>query len=512
MKKTLLFSICLFLSISYSHAQDAQKIEELKEGYFKDKKYSEFVEYLKSLNVKDNALAAQVDYYKALSRYQQLKYLEETQNWNEYFSQGNTYRDEVVLGAQKAIDSTKNSDSLNIYARLLLWQFHKDKQDAFADTALSGLVDSAVEYSKTDADPKPVKDAADKLFSYQEKGKSKELYRIYVEKITSSDIKDEQFREIAFGFYKEGNLELSEIVYDSFIDRIIKSLPKEKTVPDLINIAKMFAYKNEGPNDALYAEKIFKKIEDTAGKEALGEELVYLRAFNLEKAKEFLAAKDVYVDLAARFPLSSHVDEANYKIAVIFTYVSRDIKTGREYFDKLSQKEPSSPQAISSLYHLGLLSQWENDTAKAKDYYSKLVEKSKDGFHETSVLAKLRLKEIDELKPIEYNLKTFLDAALKEDLVSAITPNINASLYILNKDQEVKINSATNVPMNGCMPVELQYLWSGEIGKTRAASEELLLSALFDTSYSETGTKVINLTIVSPAGTIDRSIDMVDVY
>ncbi len=488
--------------------------DELKAIYFKDNKYPEFVEFLKSLSLKKKEIEPFVDYYTALTRYSQLKFLEEKQNWDEYFSQGNTYRDEITAAAQKSIDATGPKDALWVYARLLLWQFHKDQQDVLAEQALSDLMSSVSEYSKEASDPLPIKNAADKLLSYGEKSKSRELYKIYVGKIVSSDVKDDQLKSTAEDFYKQGNLELSEAIYDVYLERIIKTLPKEEATVVLADIALLFAYKNEGPSDMIYAEKIFQRIEDLSGKESFDEGLIYLRAFNLEKAKEYQKAKDIYADFVQRFPADSRVEQATYKIGVICAYVLRDIKCGRDNFIKLAEKETTTPYVISSLYQLGLLGQWENDLEKAKGYYNKLLEKAKEDFSESLAMAKERVREIEESRPMEYNIKTFLDVSLKgTELAGDMQKlNLNASSYILNKGKEVTLASGAYVPESGCMQVELQYLWSGDLEKTKPPLAQLSLLPSFATSYKDPGTKVINLVVIAPGGVLDRNIDMLDVY
>jgi len=50
---------------------------------------------------------------------------------------------------------------------------------------------------------------------------------------------------------------------------------------------------------------------------------------------------------------------------------------------------------------------------KAKEYYDKLIGLAKEGYAEKVSLAKLRLKEIAESKPLDYNLNLFLDVSLK---------------------------------------------------------------------------------------------------
>ncbi len=485
--------------------------EELKNLYFKDNKYTALVEFLRALSQEKKALEPFTGYYIAQSRYHQLKYLEDTQKWDEYFAQGNTYRDELTKAAQKTINTTIPNEPINIYARLILWQFHKDQQDVFAESSLTDLMSSIIEYSKVAGDIKPIKEVADTLLSYGEKGKSKELYRIYAEKLVTSDIKDEALRAIALGFYKEGNLGLAENIYNIYVDRITKSTPQEKLIPILMDIAKQFSYKDQGQNDPVYAETIFKKIEELGGKKIFDQELMYLRAFNLEKAKEYSKAKDAYADLILAFPETSHADEAIFKSGIINTYILRDKKEGRDYFKELTRKaEGISSWGISSLYQLGLLSQWENDLTAAKDYYNKLIKLAAGTYPQMVTQASERLKEIEEGKPIEYNLKTFLDVSLKEEysMFDMSKLDLKAHPYKAKKEETVNISSTAYAAPTGCIEIQLQYLWSGDLGSNKPSPDQ----AAFNTAYLDTGTEVINLVVISPSGIIERSLDLADVY
>lgn len=483
--------------------------EELTDLYFKENKYNELTELLGSLVKQKKALEPVVNYYIGLTRYYQLKYLEESQSWDEYFSQGNTYRDQITGSLQKTIASLTWGDALNIYARLILWKFHQDQQDAFSESTLTELVNSTLTYADSATNFVPLKDAADELLSYGQRAKAKQIYRIYVDKIVTSDIKDEELNNIALGFYKEGNLDLAQTIYDVYIERIIQSTPKEKLLPLLIDIAKSFSYRDEGLNDPVYAEKVFAKIEEIGAIDAFDEELLYLRAFNLEKAKEFIEAKDLYLDLVKRYPNTTYADEANYKIGIISTYILRDIESGRSFFKGLGQKETLSPQVISSLYQLGLLSQWAQDYIKAKEYYNKLIERAGNDFIETKTNASERLKEIEEERPIEYNLRTFLDVSLKEEyaIFDATKVDLRTSPYNVEKDQAVSIDSITYTAESGCMQVELQYLWSGHLGVAQPSLDD----STFNTTYIHPGTKEINLVVFSTQGIIDRNTDLVDV-
>ena len=486
--------------------------EDMTDLYFKENKYNEFVELLNSLAKQKNELSPAVNYYIAMARYYELKYLQESQNWNEYFNQGDTYRRQITQGAQETISATTTADALNIYARLILWLFHKDQQDASGDSVLSELTNAVLEYSKTAKNLVPIKDVADRLSSHNLKADARALYKIYVEKLIISETKDAEIESGAAGFLKEGNPELAENLYDVYIERITRTLPKENLVAVLSNIAKLFIYRDKLPKEAFdadYAEKVFKKIEEVGGKEAFNEELIYLRAYNLEKVKAYEDARRIYIELVERYPASSRYSEGVFKIAMFNTYVLRDKTAGVTYFEKLSQKDNPDPQVISSLYQLGLLRQWEGDLAKAKECFALLISRAGDNFTDTVTLAKERMKEIEESKPLDYNLKTFLDLSLKEEnaLFDMGKLDLKAMPSQVKKGEEVNMATVSYLPESGCLQVELQYLWSGHTGEKTPS----LYESEFKTSYAYSGTKEINLVVVSPSGILDRSIYLIDV-
>jgi hypothetical protein len=495
--------------ICEAKAGDLVCLEELKGAYFKDNKYSEFTEVSKNLCPQNQEVQPAINYYIALARYSQLKYLEESKSWDEYFAKGNDYRDDIVNSAQKAVSLTTNKDAVNIYAKLLIYQFHKDQQDALGDAALSDLMGALPEYAHANNDIKVIKIAADKLLSYGENGKSKEAYKIYAEKLTGPEVKDAELKNFAADFYKDGNLELAENIYDKYIERILKGLPKAKSVPELIAIAKDFTYRDNALCDPLYAEKVFKKIEETGEKKAFDEKLMYLRGFNLEKAKVFTQAKDIYVDFLKSFSKSSLVPEVTYKTGVIFVYALRDIKSGREYFEQLAKNEPVSSYSLASLYQLGLLKQWEEDKSSAKELYDIIVAKEKGLDPERLSLTQERLKEIERNKPLDYNIKVSLDTSLKEEFANLDMSKVNLkpSLYLPEISKEVEISSSASMGPTGCLQVELQYLWSGDMGGVLPSATQ----PGFKTSYKSTGTKLLIMVLASPEGKLERGIDLLDV-
>lgn len=368
-------------------------------------------------------------------------------------------------------------------------------------------MNAVTEYSTQKGDPVPIKYIADKLFTYGNKPESKKLYNIYADKLLKKETKDEELKKAAQEAQIQGNVSLSTIIYDAYIERIIKAEAlKEKAIPLLIAIAENFIYKDEGSNDPEYAEKIFKKIEELGG-DALDEKISYQRAYNLEKARMFTEAQDKYARLIEAFPQSSRYPEALFKSGMITVYVLKDPERGISLFEKLASSSDISPYVISSIYQLGLLSQWKKDFLKAKEYYKKLIELAGERFGDTRELTLERLKELEKDGEIEYNLRTFLDASLKENFDIIPKIDLKSHPYAITKEKETHISANTFLPESGCMNVEVNYLWSGHMG----SSSPKINQSEFTTSYLYPGTKEINLVVVTPSGTLDRSFDLVDV-
>ena len=86
--------------------------------------------------------------------------------------------------------------------------------------------------------------------------------------------------------------------------------------------------------------------------------------------------------------------------------------------------------------------------------------------------------------------------------------NLRFHHYRAKNKETVNIHVSTYTPESGCLQVDIQYLWSGHIGGAKPSFNE----SSFDTTYTQGGTKEINLVVVSPTAIIDRNIDIVDVY
>ena len=485
-------------------------LEEAQGSFLQQNRYQEFIDFLANAVKKKKDISSFAAYYTGAARYQQMKHLEETQNWDEYFSKGNDYRKDITDNLEKSVKVFAQTDPLYVASRLILWQFHKDQQDVFTEQALSDLLAAVKSYASEAKDLKPLKAVADKLLAYEVRAKAKELYKLYGEKIISSDLSDDELQNTAMSFYKQGTMELAQALYTVYIDRLSKSASPDKVKLELIDIANLFSYKKNGVYDLDYAEKVFSRIDEMFGAGVFDEALAYQRAVNVEKNKDFTRAKELYFAFAASFPKSAHYEEVLLKTGVITLYVSRDIKAAQEIFGRLSGQPVLLSPGITSLYQLGLIAQWQEDNAAAKEYYAKLIESAKDNFGETVFLAKQRLLEIEEGRPLDFNIKSMLDVTLKPEnsQFSMNRVEIKASKSTVSVGEEITVTATATPPESGCMQVQLQYFWSGNTGKDVSSSYQ---ENSFTTTYTDPGTKVIGVVVTTPAGIVDRGIEFIDV-
>jgi tetratricopeptide (TPR) repeat protein len=237
--------------------------------------------------------------------------------------------------------------------------------------------------------------------------------------------------------------------------------------------------------------------------------MLYLRAFNLEKGKELKKARDIYVELVTRNADSPHLNEALFKIAAISAFGLRDLDTGREYFTKLAQKDKADPETVSALYYLGLLSQWKEDLAEAKKYYDKAMLVAADNYKDTIELVRQRLGEIGNNRPIEYNLKTFLDASLRPENSRFNMTKVGLQALPLSPKaaDAVEITSTAASDSGGCMQVAMDYYWSGNTGSAKPS----LTTSGFNTTYALPGTKALFLVVFAASEIVDRDFCLVDV-
>lgn len=486
-------------------------LESARALYLKENDYNGLVDFLQSLSKKKKGFGAQFDYYTALTRYQQLRFLEERQLWDEYFSRGNEYREDIVERATRARTQTETADPVHVKAQGLLWQFHHFQQDAFVGQALEDLMKDVEAYAGSSKDTAILKDIADILAQAEERSAAKRVYDLYIRGLASTGLSDEEYVKAAKQFLTDGNRDLAESMYDVYREKIAGTPGKEPAAvaASLIGVAMDFAYGADKQSDPAYAEAVFAQASTLRPVETWEETTMYARAYNAEKMKEFALARQLYQLFLKTYPASALAGKARYKSGLIAAFALGDIEQARTDFNSLSDKSSGVDQFLpESLYQMGMLAQWEGDASKAQAFYSKAAAHGAVT-QDTALLIKKRLQEIKEGKGINDNLKTFLDITYGPDRImyTMSKAQLTCSPAAVLPKERIGVRSEAMIGSTGCFAVGLQYLWSGHLGDAQPG----LTEDYFTTAYADKGVKEVFLVVVSPTGIVDRAFDIVDV-
>lgn len=494
-------------------------LDELSGFYFTERRYGELIDFLRKLEKKKAGAPCDLaaGYYIGLCRYHQLKYLEETKNWQEYFDLGNSYRQELFVETEKLVQACPDT-SFAVRAQALNWLQHKAQNDAQAEISLTKLTELVNNYVQTNSqDIEVIKEVADSLSKQEEPALAKSTYNLYLNQLLAIEKSPLRLQSIAEGALKEGNINLAELIYDRYIELAKGSLAKDNLAKELIAVIKRFATNGwtsayGGGNDPLYAEKVFGILEEDCGKIYFNEELRYLRAYNLERVKEYARCAEEYAGLVTDFPKNIYLDEAEFKLGIIYTYILGQIELGLGYWQKVIERNSALEYVPECLYHKSLINQYLEDFKTAGAGYAKIME----SVAQTGALKNLskrvseRQKEIRESRPIEYNLKTFLDTSLSKPLAANVGLELSVSPFkvISLKEEEVKFSLQQVRIEMGCFAPELNYLWSGDLGSI----QPLPTTPEWTTVYKAPGVKVVNLVVVSSSGVIGSALEMAEVY
>ncbi|MDD4910604.1 MAG: hypothetical protein PHR44_08030 [Candidatus Omnitrophica bacterium] len=514
-KKIVLASaLALFLCLSQrgftadaGRAQLLDGIDELRGVYFGLNQYNEFVDFLKSMlpEAKESEKAA-VAYFIALTRFTQFGFLETNKMWDEYFNKGDDFRKEFTENLQFAIEHISRSDILLPEALFLKWKFLKREGGAEDNTILEELFSALKHYSQQTKDIESIRGMADRLKQEGADASARSVYALYARKVDSTVKSPDEIKEKALQALEEGSVELAQALFDSFIERI-RPQQKEDAAGELSGIVERFSC--EGENfDVEYSEKVFAMLNEiSAG--SPGEDLLYLRAKNLQHAGLLVPAAVEFEKLLYNFPKGRHLDEAEFKLGIINLYVVGNQGRGRELLSGIIARPAAGAYYPLSLYHLGLICQWNNDHKCALDHYGKILSMDEEMSSDIKDEAGLRISEINNGSSIEHNLKTFLDACLRQETGQAAIPilDLKASPIPIPKNKEVDFSVPAFISSAGCFPQKTGYLWSGQIPGEKPLSD----SPEFSVTYGQAGTKVVNIVAVNPSGAASRAIAIIDV-
>ena len=490
-------------------------LASLSEFYFKQKKFNEFYDFLDTQSRKASYRKQPVIfYYKALTRFAQMRHLEEGQLWEKYFENKDLYAEQLKIALERVDKLNKGNNALALRSKLLDWQLLKDDNQQ-SSVILDELFTIARNFPQESVQNlEVIRQIAEELFLNKESNYGKKLYNVYINGIANTDIGLEKLSKLAEEFFSKEQHGLSVSLYEILIERLLENSPEDNSliIAKMKDIASKFIHTgwSQAP-DAFFAESVYKKIQNLKGQEAFDLKTQFNRAYNLERLKEYTLCVKEYESLISRFPKYKQRDRVYFRLGVISAYLLKNVEEAKSYFIKVINDFPESLDYLNSYYHLGLLDHWNKDFKNAKDSYTIILEKAKEANLESEIidLAQARLKEIQEGKDIEYNLRFFLTVALSEREQNY---PVKLELFAMppknftEEQTEFAVSSYTTD--TGCLQPNFTYLWSGQLGINQNPRNVYN----FQTDYLDKGTVVVNVALTGPAGLIDGTLEIADIY
>jgi tetratricopeptide (TPR) repeat protein len=489
--------------------------EELLEIYAKGNRFEELYSFLEMLeNNRIYTTSPVVYYYKALTMFRQMQYLEENRMWEELFNNKDSYFEDLEDNLKTAKELATSVDPLTLKIELLEWLIERLDDEEAAKKTLEDLLSLSKKYINTGNSLQLIKDIADKLFQEAEPDYAHKLYDIYVSNISRLVITDEEIKMLAEGFLEKNEVDLSISLFDIYLEKVLASKKeKNEIINTMVSIGERFAHFGwkEGL-DCSYAEKIYKKVENLYGAKTLDIFSQYARAYNLERLKDYRACVEEYSKLLINYPDYQDKDKIYFRIGILDAYVLNKIDEAKKYFLKVIDTFKDSIVYLNSMYQLGLLEHWSGNLDKAKEFYNKIIEATKDSKDKSEIasLTQTRMKEIEQNKEIEYNLRMFLDTALKikeGETGSDLDFKLFAKPPKAELDNLVKFEITTFSKDTGSLQEAFAYLWSGDLGSNQEPSNK----DQFVTSYQEPGIKIINVVLADLTKTTSSTLEIVDI-
>jgi tetratricopeptide (TPR) repeat protein len=307
---------------------------------------------------------------------------------------------------------------------------------------------------------------------------------------------------------------LAKSLYEAYLGQLSDN--KDLAAKETVSVADKFAATGkEDGLDPSYAESMYQKAFNLAGQAAFDAEAQYRRAHNLERMKDLQAASRQYKSLLDNYKEGALRKEVYFRLGVLSAYAEKNIPKGQEYFLKIKGEYPKDPLALASFYQLGLLSQWQGEIDKAKEFYGALLVLVKElGLdlekNDLVLLTGERQKEIEEKKEMAYGLKLFLEGIFKLAGPGQRAPldvDLTARPAELELNQSTKFVVTTSNPQTGCLMPSYSYEWSGQTGSVANIPNTPELA----TDYSLPGLKVVGVAVVDSTGLQGAGFEIVEV-
>ncbi|MCM8812826.1 MAG: hypothetical protein NC924_02675 [Candidatus Omnitrophica bacterium] len=453
--------------------------------------YTELLAYLaEQKKTQEPQYQSLIAYYEVMATSLYLDYLEQQEDWKNYYEQINTLNPHIIRAARDFAAAAPDSE-LTVYVQYFAWKALLREEDEAEAGAFEKLVELLVRQVERSADVGLLKTIADTVNRDAGMERFNRIYDEYArflqaKKATAQSV--EYLAAIAAEYYRENFDETALAIYRHYVSLVYAAYPRQEAVKKILAIADLFRHtgfvRGRAPE---FAEELYAGLHKAVGTAAFDAAAVVKRAFNVEMIGDYAQAVGLYEHFLQAFPADAAAAEVVSRLGVIAVYQTRQPDIGAGYFDRVIQQHAASGYVAFALYQRGLLAQWQDDAATARQCYAKLAE-AKTVY---AAEAQKRLEELNTGAPLAAAVKDFFEHLFKpqrEDNPLELTLRVDPMKGMTG--QAVDISATAQDFSAGTVQPSFQFDWYGDAGEKSPDG-----GASWQTQYAAPGIKIIGVCV-----------------
>ncbi|MBU1044496.1 MAG: hypothetical protein KJ915_08900 [Candidatus Omnitrophica bacterium] len=500
--KKMKFRLIIFMLISFMLGKtlclaevdnSAQTIKERFAAFAAKEDFIGMRGYLKQLKTpgadsQDNFL---VEYYSALADSMYLDNLEKKELWQDFYDNIDALDEQIIQTAAKYADAQISSELLNLQY-LAQKAYLRDEDEESAEKVFNDFVKNVVAYTEKTGDIAKFQEVARIIAADGRNHQLSQLFVAYKDYLlVNADASSGQRLEvIADQYLSDQQIETAIIIYGHYIDFVLSKYSKAEAKIALLNVCDKFREYGFSPAvDADFAEQIYVKAEKAFGPEIFTQREIFVRGINLEALGDYKRAKEEYKKCAKKASESQLLGELYTRLGILNIFYLGDLDAGLNYLEKVSNEFADSDYADFCAYQSGVILQWKNESQRAAEIYSKLIDQA----NHFSAQAAQRKQEIDNGNSLPSELADPLDMLFggQGSNIVMTLKSIPHSGFI---NQDIAWQATAQDFSAGTVQPLFKYDWFGDKGLNDAPGN----LAGFKTTYDSVMPKLLCLAVKTP--------------
>ena len=483
--KLLIRGIVLWLMVLTVFGPRAAYCLDLKsqaEDFLRQERFVDLLDFLDILRMEkrqdiDNL---QIEYFAVIAKSKYLDYLEGKEDWQNYYNLADIFNGEIIKSAKDLVGNYSASLE-TIEIQYLAWKaYARNEETAAAEEAFNKLIEIVIAYTEKSGDTAVFQEIAERI---SDEGRVRQLsklfdsYKEFLSKNAGSD-SIENLGALAQGYLAKSKIETAIVIYEHYIDLVLEQYPQVKAQLALSELANKFRHHGfSRAKDADFAEKIYGLITRKFGNDALSEEDLFARGYNLEVMNLYDRAQEEYKYFTKKFSESVYLPEVYTRLALINLYSIGKTGMSLQFFQKVADEFQDSFYAPFCTYNAAMILQWNSENDQANGLYSKLV--ALGGPY--SEAAKDRLNEIKNGAKLNDDLRYVLEHSDGTEESSAIVMTLQSRPQRAFAEEQVMWSATAQDFSSGTVQPSFTYEWFGDTGSNIDPGNVLK----FSTTYNE---------------------------